>query len=361
VARILVVDDVAMNRELIHAYLDATGHELVDAESGEHALAVAERSPPDLVLLDVMMPGMNGFETTQRLKAGSGDLFLPIILLTSLSDSASRLLGLQMGADEFLTKPVDRQELSVRVRNLLALRAKDTALRERNVALAELNRFKDEMSALIIHDLKNPLSVIQSNLDYVLEQLHDIDSECMEALVDSRMAGRRLIRLLSNLYDLAQLEGSRLELRRSPTNVVQLLHDITQQRRVLAQSRHITLEVADAPAPKLQADGDLLARAVENIIDNSLRHTPREGRIELSVKDAGSDVQIRIGNTGPAVPAEVRGVIFEKFGQVLPGIGRMNLGLGLYFCRLAMEAHGGRIWVEETAALPTMFVMQLPA
>ncbi len=360
-ARILVVDDQPINRELIHAYLEDSGHVLVDAESGEQAFARAEQQPPDLVLLDVMMPGLNGYETTRRLKDQSGEKFLPIILLTSLNDLSSRLIGFQMGADEFLTKPVDRQELIMRVGNLLALRAKDIALMEKNVALAEVDRFKDEMSALLIHDLKNPLCVMLANYSYVAEGLRGLDPSYLEALADSEAAGQRIIRLLANLYDLATLEANRLSLRRKSTNLATLLNEIATQRRLLARSRKITLEVIANSELSLSIDADLLTRVVENIVDNSLRYTPADGRVQLEASVQSSRAEIRIGNTGVPIPVEARTLIFEKFAQATPGTGRMNLGLGLYFCRLAVEAHGGNIWVEETATLPTVFVMHLPA
>src|SRR5215813_9967528 len=143
-ARILIVDDSAVNRELLHAYLEGSGHELVDAATGEEALEIAERTTCDLVLLDVMMPGIDGFETARRLKQLHVTDFLPVILVTSLADQASRVLGLEAGADEFLSKPVDAQELHVRIRSLLALRAKDIALSAQNLALTELDRFKTE-------------------------------------------------------------------------------------------------------------------------------------------------------------------------------------------------------------------------
>ncbi len=359
-ARILIVDDQPMNRELIHAYLEGSDHILADAASGDQALALAEKEPPDLVLLDVMLPGLSGFETTRRLKEHAGGLFLPVILLTSLSDRSSRLHGLEIGADDFLTKPVDRQELSARIRNLLALREKDLALIEKNVALAELNRFKEEMFQLVVHDLKTPMSVIVSNHEYLTEGLRGADPSYHEALTDSQTAGRRILRLLANLLDVARLEASRLDLRRAPTSVGALLDDIAQQRRLVAQARRIAINVTASAQLEIQADADLLTRAVENILDNSLRYTQPEGRIEMSAEAADGSAQIRIGNTGPAIPMDARTIIFEKFGQATPRAGRMNLGLGLYFCRLAAEAHGGRIWVEETAALPTLFVLQLP-
>ncbi|MDB4969035.1 MAG: hypothetical protein JWN44_4724 [Myxococcales bacterium] len=359
-ARILVVDDQALNRELIRAFLDGSDHELVDAGSGEEALAAAERQPPDLVLLDVMMPGIDGYETTQRLKEQAGDKFLPVILLTSLADSTAKVTGLLMGADEFLTKPIDRRELTARIRNLLALRAKDIALRDKVVALAELNRFKDEMAGLLIHDLKNPLSVILANCEYLSDGLRGMDGCYVEALEDSKAASRRMLRLLANLYDVGCLEGSRMDVRRTAANLIALLTDIAKQRKVLAASRMLTIDVAGNPDVTVSIDVDLITRTIENILDNSMRHTPPGGRVELSASLIGDHPQIRIGNTGVAIPVEARSVIFEKFGQAVASAGRMNLGLGLYFCRLAVEAHGGRIWVEETQSLPTVFAMQFP-
>ncbi len=111
----------------------------------------------------------------------------------------------------------------------------------------------------------------------------------------------------------------------------------------------------------IQADADLLTRAVENIFDNALRYTPAGGRIEVAVEESGQAVNLRIGNTGVPIPVEFRTAIFDKYNQSASASGRLNMGLGLYFCRLATEAHGGRIWVEQTEALPTVFVIQLPA
>src|SRR5438445_5812976 len=147
-AKILIVDDEPVNRELLHAYLDGSDHELIDAASGEMALVLTKEQRPDLVLLDVMMPGLDGFETTRRLKAELTNELLPVVLVTALADHESRLRGLRAGADEFLTKPVDRHELLLRVSNLLSLRAHQVALVRRNVELIELQRFREEMSAM---------------------------------------------------------------------------------------------------------------------------------------------------------------------------------------------------------------------
>lgn len=359
-AIILIVDDEPLNRELLHAYLEGNDHDLIDCASGEEALAALEHDKPDLILLDVMMPGLSGFDTVARIKAQTRDQFLPVVLVTALADHDSRLRGLRTGADEFLTKPVDRHELLLRVSNLLSLRAKESALLSRNVELVELQRFRDEMSAMIVHDLKNPLSVMLANIDYLIEGA-GADLDALDALHDSKSAGRRAVRLLGNLLDLSNLETGKWKLRRELTGVATIIEPLVGQRVHMAGARDIRIGCEIDRQARVFADAELVSRVVDNVLDNAFRHTPAGGRIEVSSAVSDRAVQLRIGNTGTAIPDEARERIFDKFGQAGSNVGRMNLGLGLYFCRLATEAHGGRIWVEETAELPTVFGLELPA
>ena len=357
-ATILIVDDEPLNRELLIAYLDGADHLLLEAASGETAIRLALEHRPDLVLLDVMMPGLDGYETTARLKSLFEHELLPIILVTARADHESRLQGLRAGADEFLTKPVERHELALRVDNLLALRAKEAALVRRNVELVELQRFREEMSALVVHDLKNPLAVILANLDYVIDGEADGD-EWREAWRDSKSAGERALRLLANLADLTRIEVGQLPLVRARTQLDSLIAPLVKQRAHLAEARSIRFDSELATGAPVCIDAELMSRVVENVFDNALRHTPAGGRIAVRGSTQADAVRLCIGNTGNAIPAESRMRIFDKFGQA-GAQGRMNLGLGLYFCRLAIEAHGGKIWVEESTELPTIFNLELP-
>jgi two-component system, sensor histidine kinase and response regulator len=359
-ARILNVDDVAANRLLLMAMLEGSGHEIIDAASGEQALSLAQRVRPDLVLLDVMMPGLDGFETTRRLKRQAGDEFLPIILITSLSDTKARVDGLSAGADDFLTKPVDRHELAARVKNLLALRAKELALVRSNIDLIELHRFRDEMYSLVVHDLKTPLTAVLSNLEYTLSLPDPIGADGRDALTDALMGGQRLNRLVQNLLDLALIEVGRFAVKRKPMGMAQLLDAILEPRRRFAHSHRIALDIDIPGGVCATIDTDLVTRVFENILDNALRHTPDGGRISIIGTRKEGVARMLVGNSGPAIPADAHATIFEKFGKASGPTGRMNLGLGLYFCRLAIEAHGGRIWVETRPALPTVFGIDLP-
>jgi diguanylate cyclase (GGDEF)-like protein/PAS domain S-box-containing protein len=229
----------------------------------------------------------------------------------------------------------------------------------KNDSLVELGRFKDEVAAMIIHDLKNPLSVILSNYDYILEGF-DGPAESREALEESHAAGQRMLRLLANLVDVARLENGTLAVLPSEVTLTRLFQSVIEQRRVLARARKIKLVFLPSPERTVVVDADLLTRTVENILDNALRYTDDGGRIEIELRDTGDEFEIRIGNSGPAIPPEARRTIFDKYGQAGAEVGRRNLGLGLYFCRLAIEAQGGRIWVGETEALPALFGIRLP-
>jgi PAS domain S-box-containing protein len=240
--------------------------------------------------------------------------------------------------------------------------SREDLLREsslKNDTLVELGRFKDEATALIVHDLKNPLSVIVANYDYIIEGFEG-PATCLQALEDSKNAGHRMLRLLTNLVDVAHLENGTLEVTSGALAISELLQRIADQRRVLARERRVTLVVTSSPHITITVDTDLVTRTIENIFDNALRHTPVGGSIEIEVRELSSSIEIRIGNSGHAIPIGARKSIFDKYQHSSPAIGRMNFGLGLYFCRLAIEAQGGEIWVEETDRLPTVFGIRLP-
>jgi len=356
VTTILVVDDEPANRALIRAYLHGHGYDLIDAASGDQALVIAAATPIDLVLLDVLMPGLDGFEVARRIRATASETFLPIVLVSALTDQASRRQGLEAGADEFLSKPVDPQELVLRVRNLISLREKARALLERNIEHLELRRFRDEMIALVVHDLKNPLSALLLNLSYAIDGWPGEDTRA--ALSDAEESAKRLSELVCNLVDVQRLETAALQLRRESIPGAAFLGSILTSRRSHATQRNVDLMLSCDPSIALWIDHLLIRRVIENLLDNAFRYVPVGGGVVIEVTSAAGRTSIRVGNSGPAVPAAARTAIFEKYA--VGTTGRHNLGLGLYFCRLALEAHGGSIGIEETGALPTIFVLDLP-
>jgi PAS domain S-box-containing protein len=229
----------------------------------------------------------------------------------------------------------------------------------RNHTLIELGRFKDEVAIMLVHDLNNPLAVVLANYDYILKGFEGTPDRRL-ALQDSQTAVRRMLRLLSNLVDATRIEDGTFRVSVSELDVFGLLQGLVEERRVLARGQDVSIVVVPSPQVTVTVDVDLVTRTLENVLDNALRHTPIGGRIEISLRELGGDFEIRVGNSGAAIALEARQAIFDKHGQVGSEIARGRPGMGLYFCRLATEAQGGRIWVTETEGLPTEFRIRLP-
>ena len=226
---------------------------------------------------------------------------------------------------------------------------------------AALDQFKREMSALAAHDIKNPLAAVIGMVDFLSLELGGSPDYVRNCLNDIRTACNRIHRVTANLLDLARLESNKLPLRLISLDAPALLSTLARHRAAQAGFKNVQIAIRPSPpGPRVVADEDLLARVVDNLLDNALRYAPPHGHIEMEVREAGDRVQVLVGNDGPAIPPDAQATIFEKFARGAESA-RLNLGLGLYFARMAMQAQGGRIWLEQTDRLPTVFGLELPA
>jgi signal transduction histidine kinase len=305
---------------------------------------------------------MTGWELVARMRADEELSSLPIIVTSAAADRAPP------DSDRVLSKPLRLDVLIDSVAELCRAAGRTAAQRsgalqglaQRNVDLAEMQKFREEMSSLIVHDMKNPLMAIVTNLGFVLEEPLPIEPEKLEALTESREAAERLSRLVENLLHVVKLESGRFLPDRKKIGARQVIGGLVRRGDTQAREHDVAVNVVEPPEVELSIDIDLVSRALDNILDNAFRHTPRGGRIVVDTLVTETHVAIRIGNTGASIPPSSRRSIFEKYGQASPAAGRVNLGLGLYFCRLVAEAHGGSIAVEESATLPTIFTLRLP-
>jgi two-component system sensor histidine kinase/response regulator len=375
---ILVVDDNLQNREVAEGHLVAAGYLAVQAESGEEALALLQGGGqrPDLILLDVLMPGLDGFETCRRIRALPGGTRIPVLFLTALGDLGTHKAALDSGADDFLTKPINRTELLIRVRSLLRIKAlSDEQTRHLEVisrqrdALVEAQRQKEELTALIVHDLKNPLSSILSNVQYALGQ-DALGPDERDSLRDVLRASQSMVRMVMNLLDVSRSEDGALVPHLSEFELPALLGEVSSEmeRRIEDKGQKLVLAVApDVRA--MTADRDLVRRILENLVDNAYKYGPRRAtiRIEAALLPAASGgapeaVELRVRDEGEGIPLAFRQKIFEKYARVEGRAAhevRNSHGLGLVFCRRAVEIHGGQIWVEENSARGSCFCVRL--
>lgn len=368
---VLVVDDNLQNRLVVEGHLAAAGYEVLLAESGAEAIQALQDRAPDLVLLDVLMPGMDGFETCRQIKALPRGGDTPVVFLTALLDLGSHRKALDSGADDFLTKPVNRTELLIRVRSLLWIRRLRDELaegyhliRSQRDALLHAQRQKEELSTLIVHDLKGPLTAIYALLGLALRD-PALTPGTRDSLGEAANASLALHRMILNLLDISRSEDGRLVPRCEELELAGVVTQVSALFAGAAEAAGLKLLTEVRSPGKVFADRDLILRLVENLVENAIKYSPANSVIQIEVLAvADATVQLRVRDQGRGIPVVHRQSIFEKYFQIEPHSApqmRASRGLGLAFCRLAAEAHGGQIWVEPNEPTGSLFCVQFPA
>ncbi|HEV8325163.1 MAG TPA: hybrid sensor histidine kinase/response regulator [Myxococcota bacterium] len=357
---LLIVEDDPVSRRLLDAVLRPEGYRLYFADNGPEALQVAAEVVPELVLLDVMLPQMDGFEVCERLRAMRREEFFPIILVTALDRTSDRLRGFQAGADDFITKPFNGAELRARVKAFLRIQQQQVELADNVRRLNELENLRDRLLALLVHDLRGPLSSIMGNLELILEE-QGLPPLVLESADDAYASGRRLLRLISDVLDVTRLEENRLPVKPVLSDPVAAARDALQALSGIARRRNAVVEVVASGAPERFAfDHDILARTIENLLVNALSVSPPNEKVTIVVSlDAGGNLCISVQDRGPGIPHDMKRSIFDRYAQVKQE--RRGYGLGLYFCRLAIEAHRGTIAVRDREGGGSSFEIFLPA
>jgi two-component system, sensor histidine kinase and response regulator len=369
---ILVADDVPANVELLFDQLHTLGYRTVAAYDGPEALRICFEHKPDLCILDVSMPAgdlgvddrSTGFEVCRRLKRDPRSARIPVIFVTALSDTTDRIKGIEAGGDDFLTKPHNRLVLGARVRSLLKLKAATDALEESLRKLRELEKVRDDLMKMIVHDLKTPLTAVLATLEMVLDgDYGSVNDSQRKALADAESKSEDLLTLIGDLLEVARLEETSLALSQSKVGAAEFLDEIVREWEVRLKRDGATVSVSVAPdSPDIEADRPLLRRVFGNLLQNSLTHAHSAVDIRLSARADGDGVLFTVADNGPGIASEYHELIFRKFERVssAPAAGLLSSGLGLAFCKLVVERHGGRIWVSSKVGEGSSFHVRLP-
>jgi signal transduction histidine kinase len=364
---VLVVDDNAQNRALAQAALEDEGYTVVLAENGEQGIQAFQQNEPDCVLLDVRMPGMDGFVVCERLRELPGGKETPVLFLTALRDIETFDQALRVGGDDFLTKPIRPTELALRVQAALKLGKMSSELRDQydivrrqRDDLMRLQLQKEQLTAFVVHDLKNPVNAIDLHAQLLVRN-RDLPASARSSAQQVRDEVRSLMRLIMNLLDIAKSEQGRLSPRLDEIDTGELVSSALEALELRARAKRVRLTSA-IEASSLKADPDLMRRVLENLIDNAIRHAPEDSEVRFAVRRADGHVELRVSDGGPGIPKVLRDKVFDQFVQVESATApttRTGRGLGLAFCKLAVEAHGGTISVSDGAP-GAIFTIRLP-
>ncbi len=358
---ILVVDDTAENLRLLANMLGDRGFEVRPVTSGRQALQVAERSAPDLVLLDITMPGMDGYEVCRRLKEHQTLREVPVIFLTALTDTADKLKAFAAGGVDYISKPFQIDEVLARVNVHLALRQAQRELSRNYERLRDLEKLRDDLVNMIVHDMRSPLAVIMGNLELATMFLgSDISQETAGVLNAASSGVARLSAMTDDLLDVSKMEEGKLTLNRGSCDVMELAREIAVGLSAMDRKRSITI---DQGGPVMAyCDAAVVRRILQNLMSNAIKHTPDDSAVRVTADSVGNNTRVSVIDNGCGVPADAREKIFEKFGARVARAEQKyhSVGLGLAFCKLAVEAHGGRIGVEPGDKGGSVFWFELP-
>jgi len=371
---ILVADDVPANVELLYDQLAMLGYRVISAVDGPSAVEMCFAKKPDLCILDVAMPAgslrvddrSTGFEVCRRLKRDPRTERIPVIFVTALNDTTDRVKAIEAGGDDFLTKPHNRQILSARVRSLLRLKFATDALDDSYRKLRELEKVRDDLMKMIVHDLKTPLTSVLASLEMALDgDFGEVSEMQRRVLGDAETKAEDLLGLIGDLLEVARIEENAIDLDLQPIAPAAFVSEIVQEWAVRFQQEgaKVFVDVAD-DAPVIEADKGLLKRVFANLIQNAITHTASGVEITiLAHRDtATGGILYTVADNGPGIPPEYHELIFRKFERAKqPEVPRVrSSGLGLAFCKLAVEVHGGRIWVRSTEGKGSQFHIALP-
>lgn len=363
IPKVLFVDDTEDNLDLLEFALKKKPISMLRASSGKECLVIAEDQQPDMIVLDIQMPEMDGFETLRRLRANPETAKIPVIFLTAIKrDPQSIAEGILLGAEEYLTKPIDLEELFARVRSIYRVMA----------IQRELEQVKSQFMAMLVHDLRTPLTIIISSIDYILRHYGDgkpLDEDSIKLMQTVLASTRGMSYLVNDLLDLSKYNAGQMQLNKQTITIHELIEESLQPFLLQFKQKNITLNSdVNINLPRLEADSGKIVQLMTNLLANAIKFTSDNGIVGITVEQENSAnqkqpfIKVTVSDTGIGMKPEDIPLLFEQYRQVSSAkrTKEKGTGLGLAICKLIAQAHGGTISVVSELNIGTSFTFTLP-
>lgn len=361
--KLLVVDDVQTNVLLLKALLSKEGYTIMVANHGRMALDMIQQELPDLILLDVMMPEMDGFEVAQHLKENQATEDIPIIFLTALDDTESIVKGFKLGASDFISKPFRKEELMVRLRHQLTLVAARRIIMEQTDELKKTIAGRDKLYSVIAHDLRSPMASMKMLLNTIMMSVSrdKIDADLFDMLEMSNKTSEEVFSLLDNLLKWTKSQLGKLTVIPQELDITGLVDGVIEVMKPVAELKHICLLREGHDACLVKVDIEMIKSVVRNLISNAIKFSNQNSEIIVSLKEEENRVIISVKDFGRGIKKEDQGKLlndathFTTFGTS----SEEGSGLGLLLCRDFVRKNGGELWFESEENVGSVFSFSL--
>ncbi len=353
---ILIVDDIVANLRVLGGILRGEGYKIRPVLSGEIALQVAEKEIPDLILLDIMMPGIDGYEVCRRLKANARLKDVPVIFISALNDTTDLVKAFESGGVDYITKPFHAAEVSVRVATHLRICKQNNELRE-------LNATKDKFFSIIAHDLRGPIGNMLS-ISEIISEKGQVDEDTLYSFLEmQKELSKETIQLLENLLIWARSNTNRIDFEPALLDLNNIIKESIDGVCIQAKNKDITISDSYKAKKLVLADENMVRLILRNLLSNAVKFTQRGGEVNISATNGENNSTIvSVKDTGIGIPSDMLKNLFriEVSNKRYGTDGEGSNGLGLLLCKEFVEKHKGKMWVESHEDKGSVFSFSIP-
>jgi signal transduction histidine kinase len=361
----MVVDDDRLNIRILAGILQSEGYVITEADSAERALELYDQIKPDLVLLDVVLPGMDGFTACRELRERYGENMAPVIFITAKQESDDVVEGLESGGVDYLSKPFRRKEALARIRTHLHNRILIEQQKSLVDQLSKANAAKNKLLGMAAHDLRNPLASIRGLAEFLRDgTVGPMTSDQLDLVNTIHDTSQSMLSLLNELLDVATIEAGELKVVREPHNLAELVEKAVYLNNINA-ARKNTKIIFNTPegVPIVRIDQSKIKQVMDNLLSNAVKYSPPGATIHVRIHGYGPAYTVAVQDEGPGVPESERHQLFKDFSTLSakPTGDEKSTGLGLAICRKIVEAHRGAITATNLPNRGCEFSVTLPA